>query len=153
MRSSCLRSSRFISIRQSYSLRSLLSFLLISIFLSISCWLLLASLLHLYRLPDSVFWFEPPVVAHWLPEKEMWSTKHVHDVKFNEEKQTITFRTGRLGIHGLAGYKYANLPFQSWELKPEMGKSGREHAGVVLNITAATIQAEFVVRASTIAFS
>ena len=76
----------------------------------------------------------------------MWSTKHVHDVKFNEEKQTITFRTGRLGIHGLAGYKYANLPFQSWELKPEMGKSGREHAGVVLNITAATIQAEFVVR-------
>ncbi|XP_003393502.2 dynein axonemal intermediate chain 7 homolog isoform X1 [Bombus terrestris] len=98
------------------------------------------------KLPDSVFWFEPPVVAHWLPEKEMWSTKHVHDVKFNEEKQTITFRTGRLGIHGLAGYKYANLPFQSWELKPEMGKSGREHAGVVLNITAATIQAEFVVR-------
>ncbi|XP_050584489.1 dynein axonemal intermediate chain 7 homolog isoform X1 [Bombus affinis] len=100
------------------------------------------------KLPDSVFWFEPPVVAHWLPEKEMWSTKHVHDVKFNEEKQTITFRTGRLGIHGLAGYKYANLPFQSWELKPEMGKSGREHAGVVLNITAATIQAEFVVRAN-----
>ncbi|XP_033199177.2 dynein axonemal intermediate chain 7 [Bombus vancouverensis nearcticus] len=98
------------------------------------------------KLPDSVFWFEPPVVAHWLPEKEMWSTKHVHDVKFNEEKQTITFRTGRLGIHGLAGYKYANLPFQSWELKPEMGKSGREHAGVVLSITAATIQAEFVVR-------
>ncbi|XP_068974364.1 dynein axonemal intermediate chain 7 homolog isoform X2 [Bombus flavifrons] len=98
------------------------------------------------KLPDSVFWFEPPVVAHWLPEKEMWSTKHVHDVKFNEEKQTITFRTGRLGIHGLAAYKYANLPFQSWELKPEMGKSGREHAGVVLSITAATIQAEFVVR-------
>ncbi|XP_033313208.1 axonemal 84 kDa protein-like isoform X2 [Bombus bifarius] len=98
------------------------------------------------KLPDTVFWFEPPVVVHWLPEKEMWSTKHVHDVKFNEEKQTITFRTGRLGIHGLAGYKYANLPFQSWELKPEMGKSGREHAGVVLSITAATIQAEFVVR-------
>ncbi|XP_060821930.1 dynein axonemal intermediate chain 7 homolog isoform X1 [Bombus pascuorum] len=98
------------------------------------------------KLPDTVFWFEPPVVAHWLPEKEMWSTKHVHDVKFNEEKQTITFRTGRLGIHGLAGYKYANLPFQSWELKPEMGKSGRDHAGVVLSITAATIQAEFVVR-------
>ncbi|XP_043585446.1 dynein axonemal intermediate chain 7 homolog isoform X2 [Bombus pyrosoma] len=98
------------------------------------------------KLPDSVFWFEPPVVAHWLPEKEMWSTKHVHDVKFNEEKQTITFRTGRLGIHGLAGYKYANLPFQSWELKPEMGKSGREHSGVVLSITAAMIQAEFVVR-------
>lgn len=98
------------------------------------------------RLPESVLWFEPPLVAHWLPKKKIWSTKHVHDVKFNEEKQTIAFRTGRLGIHGLAGYKYANLPFQSWELKPEMGKSGRDYAGVILIVTAATVQAEFVVR-------
>lgn len=100
------------------------------------------------RLPETVFWFEPPVVAHWLPERKMWSTKYVHDVKFNEEKQTIAFRVGRLGIHGLAGYKFANLPFQSWELKPETGKSGRLHAGVVLTVAAATIQAEFVIRVS-----
>lgn len=72
----------------------------------------------------------------------------MHDVKYNEEKQTIAFRVGRLGIHGLAGYKFANLPFQSWELKPETGKNGRLHAGVVLTVTAATIQAEFVIRVS-----
>ncbi|XP_043528428.1 dynein axonemal intermediate chain 7-like isoform X1 [Frieseomelitta varia] len=105
-----------------------------------------ALILLTLKLPETVFWFEPPVVAHWLPEKKMWSTKYVHDVKFNEEKQTIAFRVGRLGIHGLAGYKFANLPFQSWELKPEAGKSGRLHAGVVLTVTAATIQAEFVIR-------
>lgn len=98
------------------------------------------------RLPDSVFWFEPPVVAHWLPEKRIWSTKDIHDIKYNEEKQTIAFRTGRLGIHGLAGYKYANLPFQSWELKPESKKSGCVHIGVILTVTAAIVQVEFVIR-------
>ncbi|CAL7946735.1 unnamed protein product [Xylocopa violacea] len=98
------------------------------------------------KLPDSVLWFEPPLIAHWIPEERAWSTKHVHDIKFNEEKQTIAFRTGRLGVHGLAVYRYANLPFQSWELKPEMGKAGRDHGGVVLTVTAATVQAEFVVR-------
>ncbi|CAK9799510.1 Dynein axonemal intermediate chain 7 [Anthophora plagiata] len=98
------------------------------------------------KLPDWIFWFEPPLIAHWIPDKRYWSTKDVHDVKFNEEKQTIAFRIGRLGVHGLAAYNYANLPFQSWELKPETGKSGREFAGAILAITAAMVQAEFIVR-------
>ncbi|KOC68038.1 Cancer susceptibility candidate protein 1 like protein [Habropoda laboriosa] len=98
------------------------------------------------KLPDSIFWFEPPLIAHWIPEKRCWSTKDVHDVKYNEEKQTIAFRIGRLGVHGIAAYKYANLPFQSWELKPETGKSGREFAGAILTVTAATVHAEFIVR-------
>ncbi|XP_006623978.1 axonemal 84 kDa protein-like isoform X2 [Apis dorsata] len=105
-----------------------------------------ALILLTLKLPESIFWFEPPVVAHWLPEKRIWSTKDIHDIKYNEEKQTIAFRTGRLGIHGLAGYKYANLPFQSWELKPETKKSGCVHIGVILTITAAIVQAEFLIR-------
>ncbi|XP_076630391.1 dynein axonemal intermediate chain 7 [Colletes latitarsis] len=98
------------------------------------------------ELPDTVFWFEPPLVAHWIPEKNIWSTRDVHDIKYNEEKQTIAFRSGKLGVHGLAAYKFANLPFQSWELKPEMGKTGRLNGGVVLSVTGATVQAEFIVR-------
>lgn len=97
-------------------------------------------------MPESVLWFEPPLIAHWIPEKNIWSTGDVHDVKFNEEKQTIAFRSGRLGVHGLAAYKYANLPFQSWELKPEVTKGGSDRGGVVLTVTAAIVQAEFVVR-------
>ncbi|XP_011255045.2 axonemal 84 kDa protein [Camponotus floridanus] len=96
------------------------------------------------KLPSSIIWFEPPLVAHWIPEKKLWSTQDVHDIKYNEEKQTITFRTGRLGIHGLAALKFVNIPFQSWELKPEMGRNAR--GGVVLNISGAIIQAEFIVR-------
>ncbi|XP_043481152.1 dynein axonemal intermediate chain 7-like isoform X2 [Leptopilina heterotoma] len=96
------------------------------------------------KLPDSVLWFEPPLVAHWIPEKRIWSTNDVHDIKYNEEKQIITFRSGRLGIHGLAAFRYVNIPFQSWEMKPESGRS--TGGGVILSITAAIIQAEFIVR-------
>ncbi|XP_024936813.1 protein CASC1 isoform X2 [Cephus cinctus] len=96
------------------------------------------------KLPESVLWFEPPLVAHWISEKKIWSTQDVHDIKYNEEKQIINFRTGRLGVHGLAGFRFINLPFQSWELKPEMGKGNG--GGVILSITAAIVQAEFIVR-------
>ncbi|EZA57011.1 Axonemal 84 kDa protein [Ooceraea biroi] len=96
------------------------------------------------KLPSFIIWFEPPLVALWMPERKIWSTQDVHDIKYNEEKQTITFRTGRLGVYGLAAFKFINIPFQSWELKPEMGKNAR--GGIVLNISAAIVQAEFIVR-------
>ncbi|KAL7304299.1 hypothetical protein TKK_0003100 [Trichogramma kaykai] len=93
------------------------------------------------KLPDSVLWFEPPLVAHWLEDERVWCTEDVHDIKYNEEKQQIQFRTGRLGLHGLAACRYVNLPFQSWELKPA------SHSGAVaLNITGAIIQLELLVK-------
>lgn len=41
-----------------------------------------------------------------------WSSRDVHDIKFNEDKFTIQFRTGRLGFFGFAANRYSNLPFQ-----------------------------------------
>ncbi|XP_044586899.1 dynein axonemal intermediate chain 7-like isoform X2 [Cotesia glomerata] len=108
-----------------------------------------ALVLVTFKLPESVLWFEPPLVAHWIADKKIWSTQDVHDIKYNEEKQIITFRTGRLGIHGLAAFKFINLPFQSWELKPEAGKTG----GVTLSISAAIVQVEFVVRENSVALN
>lgn len=48
-----------------------------------------------------------------------WSIRDVHDPKFNEEKLAIQFRCGRLGYFGLAINWYCNLPYQTWELKPD----------------------------------
>lgn len=48
-----------------------------------------------------------------------WSTRDIHDVKFNEDKLTIQFRSGRLGTFGFASNRYSNFPYQSWEMKPE----------------------------------
>lgn len=51
-----------------------------------------------------------------------WSTRDIHDVKFNEDKLTIQFRIGRLGAIGFAANRYSNLPYQSWEMKPDIKK-------------------------------
>uniref|UniRef100_A0A1I8PE80 IC97/Casc1 N-terminal domain-containing protein n=1 Tax=Stomoxys calcitrans TaxID=35570 RepID=A0A1I8PE80_STOCA len=48
-----------------------------------------------------------------------WSTRDVHDTKFNEDKISIQFRTGRLGIFGFALNRYSNMPYQTWEIKPD----------------------------------
>lgn len=48
-----------------------------------------------------------------------WSTRDIHDTKFNEEKLTVQFRTGRLGFFGLATNRFSNFPYQSWDFKPE----------------------------------
>lgn len=53
-----------------------------------------------------------------------WSIRDVHDSKFNEEKLAIQFRSGRLGYFGLAVNWYSNLPFQTWEIKPDAKKLG-----------------------------
>lgn len=49
-----------------------------------------------------------------------WSSRDVHDVKFNEEKLSIQFKFGRLGAFALATNWYSNFPFQAWELKPDV---------------------------------
>jgi len=40
-----------------------------------------------FRLPESVLWFEPPLAANWDPVNNYWSTEEIHDLKFNEDKQ------------------------------------------------------------------
>lgn len=51
-----------------------------------------------------------------------WSTRDVHDPKFNEDKLALQFRSGRLGYFGLAVNWYGNFPFQTWDLKPDTRK-------------------------------
>lgn len=57
-------------------------------------------------------------VCQWSSEQNLWTTKNVHDVKHNEEKQTIQFRTGKFGPFAMAVYRYNSMPFQAWEIKP-----------------------------------
>lgn len=51
-----------------------------------------------------------------------WSTRDIHESKFNEDKLTIQFRTGRLGYFAFATNRFSNLPYQSWEFKPDFKK-------------------------------
>ncbi|XP_053652417.1 dynein axonemal intermediate chain 7-like [Cherax quadricarinatus] len=96
-------------------------------------------LLITIKLPDSAFWFEPPQMVLWDEKKRCWSNEYFHDVKYNEDQCVMQVRTTRLGVMGLAMNRFANLPFQSWELKPEGG-----HA-VTLTLIAAVVVADFTI--------
>ncbi|XP_076047226.1 dynein axonemal intermediate chain 7 homolog [Oratosquilla oratoria] len=96
-------------------------------------------LLITIKLPDSAFWFEPPQMVLWDEERGYWSSDFFHDVKYNEDQCVLQVRTTRLGVLGLAMNRFANLPFQNWELRP----NGLNSA--VLSLTAAVVLAEIVI--------
>jgi hypothetical protein len=66
-----------------------------------------------------VIFLELPMVCYWDDERRVWSKSEVHDLKHNEEKGQLSFRTRKGGVFALATYRYANLPYQAWELRPE----------------------------------
>ncbi|KAJ6632758.1 Dynein axonemal intermediate chain 7 like [Pseudolycoriella hygida] len=69
-----------------------------------------------------------------------WSTRDVHDAKFNEDKLAIQFKIGRLGCFGLAINWYSNLPFQTWELKPDI-KSTTPNT-IIFSLSASVVSIE-----------
>lgn len=72
------------------------------------------------RWPPHVIFLELPVVCRWEGDKTQWSTEEIHDVKHNEDKCMVSFRTGVFGVFGLAACRYSNLPFQAYDIKPEI---------------------------------
>ncbi|KAL3266236.1 hypothetical protein HHI36_010417 [Cryptolaemus montrouzieri] len=94
--------------------------------------------------PTHIMYLEPPVVCMWEETEKIWSTRDIHDVKQNEEKGTVSFRTGKFGIIGLATFRYANLPYQTWEIKPN------EDGSILFQLNAAIIMYEFKIKGSSI---
>ncbi|KAJ8958390.1 hypothetical protein NQ318_002172 [Aromia moschata] len=72
--------------------------------------------------------------------RETLEQKDVQDLKHNEEKGMVSFRTGAFGIFGLAALRYANLPYQAWEIRPE------EDGTVTFQLTTAVLFLEFNVK-------
>ncbi|RZC42436.1 protein CASC1-like [Asbolus verrucosus] len=97
--------------------------------------------------PEHVIFLELPMVCHWDHSRGVWTKREVHDLKHNEEKGSLSFRTGRCGTFALATYRYANLPYQAWELRPEANGTA------TLQITAAILMVEFNVKDGAIALS
>lgn len=64
-------------------------------------------------------WLDIPIVCQWDAERKEWTTENIHDMKHIEDKGYVTFRTGRFGCYAIATYRYINLPYQTWEMKPE----------------------------------
>ncbi|XP_075988674.1 dynein axonemal intermediate chain 7-like isoform X2 [Anticarsia gemmatalis] len=75
-------------------------------------------------LPLDVMWTEPPVVCQWQEARRLWTSNYVNDLKYNEDKLTIQFRTGVLWPIGIAAQKYSNMPYQGWDIKPDPDSKG-----------------------------
>ena len=71
------------------------------------------------KLPSTALWFEPPTIVRWDEEREYWTAAGFYGISFNEGKQTLSFKTMHFGIFGLSAFRFSNLPFQSWELRPD----------------------------------
>ncbi|XP_040886603.1 dynein intermediate chain CFAP94, axonemal [Toxotes jaculatrix] len=69
-------------------------------------------------LPDFVVFLETPQVARWDAAGKQWRMDSITDVSYEEEEAKISFRMGSFQAFVLLQETYANLPFQSWELRP-----------------------------------
>ncbi|KAM4569867.1 dynein axonemal intermediate chain 7 [Odontesthes bonariensis] len=69
-------------------------------------------------LPDSVIFLEAPQVARWDATGKQWRMDGVTDVSYEEAEAKISFKMESFQPFVLMQETYANLPFQSWELRP-----------------------------------
>uniref|UniRef100_A0A8D3B229 Dynein axonemal intermediate chain 7 n=1 Tax=Scophthalmus maximus TaxID=52904 RepID=A0A8D3B229_SCOMX len=69
-------------------------------------------------LPDCVVFLETPQVARWDAAGKQWRMDGITDVSYEKEEAKVTFKMGSFQAFVLMQDTYANLPFQSWELRP-----------------------------------
>lgn len=98
-------------------------------------------------LPQHVLWFEAPTVVQWNKGEKIWSNEHIYDIRFNEEKQVISCRIGKTDPIGLAAVRFNNLPFQTWELRPDW----QDRTSIILSLTASTVIVEFLIKGKKVA--
>ncbi|NWW11708.1 CASC1 protein, partial [Oreocharis arfaki] len=70
------------------------------------------------RLPDSVIYFEVPVVARWDPAGQQWRTDGISNITYEAQEKSITFGMGAFYTVALLQDAHLNLPYQAWELQP-----------------------------------
>uniref|UniRef100_A0A3B4F8D8 Dynein axonemal intermediate chain 7 n=1 Tax=Pundamilia nyererei TaxID=303518 RepID=A0A3B4F8D8_9CICH len=69
-------------------------------------------------LPDSVVFLEAPQVARWDAAGKQWRMDGISDISYDEPEAKISFKMDSFQAFALMQKTYANLPFQSWELRP-----------------------------------
>ncbi|KFZ58555.1 Protein CASC1, partial [Antrostomus carolinensis] len=87
-------------------------------------------------LPDSVVYFQDPVVARWDPTGQQWRTDGISNIKYETQERSITFALGAFHTIALLQDAHLNMPYQAWELRP----TGRDEALFVITTGFVTVQ-------------
>ncbi|KAI7791914.1 putative protein CASC1 [Triplophysa rosa] len=90
-------------------------------------------------LPDSLMFLEEPQVARWDPIGQHWRTDCISETFYDAEARSISFQMNAFYTFTLLQESYANMPFQSWELRP-LGKDS-----ALFTITGALIEINITV--------
>ncbi|XP_051974518.1 dynein axonemal intermediate chain 7-like [Xyrauchen texanus] len=69
-------------------------------------------------LPDSVLFLEDPQVARWDTIGQQWRTDCMSETTYDAEARRLSFQMKAFYAFTLLQESYANMPFQSWELRP-----------------------------------
>uniref|UniRef100_A0A673I4H0 Dynein axonemal intermediate chain 7 n=1 Tax=Sinocyclocheilus rhinocerous TaxID=307959 RepID=A0A673I4H0_9TELE len=69
-------------------------------------------------LPDSILFLEDPHVAHWDPIGQHWRADCISEASYDAETHSISFKMNTFSAFTLLQESYANMPFQSWALRP-----------------------------------
>jgi cancer susceptibility candidate protein 1 len=99
------------------------------------------------RLPEDVWFCEEPLIARWDENDKSWRTDGFADKMFNEGTRQLTFRTCYFTTFALLQDSHANMPFQSWELRPR----GANHCQ--LTIIAAVVEIEIQIKEGLVCLS
>ncbi|XP_019898414.2 protein CASC1 isoform X2 [Esox lucius] len=93
-------------------------------------------------LSDSVLFLEDPLVARWDTAGQQWRTDYISETTYNKEERKISFKMDSFYTFTLLQDLYANMPFQSWELRP------LDQDSVLLTIITAMIEVSITVKGS-----
>uniref|UniRef100_A0A4W4FXN1 Dynein axonemal intermediate chain 7 n=1 Tax=Electrophorus electricus TaxID=8005 RepID=A0A4W4FXN1_ELEEL len=92
------------------------------------------------RLPESVVFLEEPQVARWDPADQQWRSDGVSETCYQAEERSLSFKMASFSAFTLLQDSHANMPFQSWELRP-LGQDSAQ-----LTITAALVEVSITVK-------
>nr|XP_006821721.1 PREDICTED: axonemal 84 kDa protein-like isoform X2 [Saccoglossus kowalevskii] len=93
-----------------------------------------------FTLPANVLFCEEPQMAYWSHEGKHWRLDGFADIKYDEDKRTLSFKTINFGPLVCIQDKHINMPFQSWELRP------RKMNNALLTIIAAIVEIEIEIK-------
>ncbi|KAK2892757.1 hypothetical protein Q8A67_012745 [Cirrhinus molitorella] len=91
-------------------------------------------------LPDSILFLEDPHVARWDPIGQHWRADCISEASYDTETRSISFKMDTFCAFTFLQESYANMPFQSWELRP----LGQDSA--LFTITGALIEVSITVK-------
>ncbi|ESO92391.1 hypothetical protein LOTGIDRAFT_206612 [Lottia gigantea] len=72
----------------------------------------------IYKLPEDSMFVDEPLPGRWDEDIQHWRQDGFTDVKFDEEKRIVQFKTSYFGKLALFQDAHINMPFQSWEIRP-----------------------------------